>query len=463
VTATTGQNSTGQNSTGQGAELLAIADRVVARAEPGEQVEAYVSRGGETEIRVYQGEVEHFVAAQSEGIGIRIVRGGRTGFAYAGTLDDKAVGEVLSEARDNLTFGTVDEWAGLAEPDGVAVTDQVLWNDELAGYPTDRKIELARELERLATSFDPRVRVDDSNYTDASGEAAVATSTGIRTWGRENGCYVSVSTLADDADETQSGFGFSVGRTPTEFDLEKAARDASDRATRLLGATKPSSRRLTIVLDPMVTAQFLGVISSTLNGEAVVKGRSLFRDRLGEQVAASMFTLVDDPTDPRAYTATEVDGEGLAARRNVLIHDGVLQQFTHASYSARRAGTTSTGNAVRGGFRGTPGVGALALQLVPGTRTQADLVADIDDGLLVQSVSGIHSGVNPISGDFSTGAAGLLISNGEVGAPVREFTIASTLQRMLNDVIEIGGDVDWLPMRAAGVSLVIRDVTMSGA
>jgi PmbA protein len=135
----------------------------------------------------------------------------------------------------------------------------------------------------------------------------------------------------------------------------------------------------------------------------------------------------------------------------------------HSSYSARRAGTTSTGNAVRGGFKGTPGVGCLALQLQPGTRGQDELVADVDDGVLVQSVSGIHSGVNPISGDFSTGAAGLLISNGTLGAPVREFTIASTLQRMLLDVVEIGGDVDWLPMRANGMSLVIRDVTMSGA
>ncbi len=123
----------------------------------------------------------------------------------------------------------------------------------------------------------------------------------------------------------------------------------------------------------------------------------------------------------------------------------------------------STANAVRGGFKGTPGVGCLALQLQPGTRDQAALVADVDDGVLIQSVQGLHSGVNPISGDFSVGASGLLITNGTVGAPVREFTIASTLQRMLLDVVEIGGDVDWLPMRAAGVSLVIRDVTMSGA
>lgn len=312
-------------------------------------------------------------------------------------------------------------------------------------------------------NVDPRVRVDDSNYSDVAVESAVATTTGIRRSGRENGCYVSISTLADDGDETQTGFGFSVGRSPDQFDLAKAAKEAADRATRLLGAVKPSSKRVTVVLDPYVTAMFLGVISSTLNGEAVAKGRSLFKDRLGDVVANPMVTLVDDPTNTLAYTATDLDGEGLAARRNVLIDAGVLQQFVHNSYSARRAGARSTGNAVRGGFKGTPGVGCLALQLQPGTRDQSALVADVADGVLVTSVQGLHSGVNSISGDFSVGASGLLITNGVVGAPIREFTIASTLQRMLLDVVEIGGDVDWLPMRAAGVSLVIRDITLSGA
>ena len=448
-------------------ELLELADRVVAQAAAGEHVEAFVSRGGETEVRVYQGEVEHFVSAQSEGIGIRVIKDGRTGFAYAGTLDESAVAEVLAEARENVQFGTPDEFAGLAEPDGVEPTEQSLWNDDLASYATEKKIDLAKDLERMSAAADERVRVDDSNYADAWGEAAVASTNGIRQAGRENGCYVSVSVLADEGEgddaETQTGFGFSVGNSPDEFDLDRAAREAADRATRLLGATKPSSKRTTVVLDPFVTAQFLGVISSTLNGEAVVKGRSLFADRLGDEVANPMLTLVDDPTNPKAYTSTDVDGEGLAARRNVLIEDGVLKQFVHNSYSARRAGAASTGNATRGGFASTPGVGCLALSLVPGTRSHEELIADVDDGLLVQSVQGLHSGVNPISGDFSTGAAGLLIENGTVGAPVREFTIASTLQRMLLDIVEIGGDIDWLPMRAAGMSLVIRDITMSGA
>jgi len=444
-------------------DLQAIADRVVGQAALGEQIEAYVGRGGETAIRVYQGEVEHFVSAQSEGVGIRVIKDGRTGFAYAGTLDPAAVAEVLAEARDNVQFGTIDEYAGLAEPDGVVPVPQKFWDEELANYLTPNKIALTKELEQLTLAIDSRIRVEESNYDDGWGETAVSTTTGIRESGRGNSCYVSVSTLADDGDETQTGFGFSVGDSPKEFDLNKAAREAADRATRLLGAIKPPSKRVTVVLDPYVTAQFLGIISSTLNGESVSKGRSFFADRLGDQVADSRITLIDDPTNPLAYTATDIDGEGLAARRNVLIENGVLKKFVHSSYSARRMNTVSTGNGVRGGFAGSPGVGCMALQLTPGTKTQQQLIAEVEDGVWVQMVQGLHSGVNPISGDFSTGASGLLINNGQVGAPVREFTIASTLQKMLLDVVALGNDVDWLPSRAAGLTMVIRDVTMSGA
>ena len=195
-------------------ELQAIADRIVAQAASGEQVEAYVSRDSETDIRIYDGEIEHFVSAQSEGIGIRVIRDGRTGFAYAGTLDERAIAEVLAEARDNVEFGTSDEWAALASPDGVDVVKQDLWNEVLAGYATDRKIELAKELERLAKAVDPRVRVDDANYSDVAGESAVATTTGIRRSGRENGCYVSVSTL--DTTDAHAALAAPSGDRPNQ-------------------------------------------------------------------------------------------------------------------------------------------------------------------------------------------------------------------------------------------------------
>jgi len=186
---------------------------------------------------------------------------------------------------------------------------------------------------------------------------------------------------------------------------------------------------------------------------------------VGESVAAPSVTLVDDPTDPRAYGAATYDGEGLACRRNVLVADGVLEGFLFDTVSARRAGTVSTGSAVRGGFSGTPGPGCRALTLEPDGRgwDEGQVVASVGDGLFVQSVTGVHSGVNPVSGDFSVGAEGLVIRDGRFAGPVREVTVASTLQRMLQSIVAIGADREWLPGVAAGQTLAVADMQVSGS
>jgi PmbA protein len=206
----------------------------------------------------------------------------------------------------------------------------------------------------------------------------------------------------------------------------------------------------------------LAILSGTLDGESVLKGRSLFADRVGEQVSVAGFTLVDDPTDPEAYSAAHYDAEGLASRRNVLIEGGVLQRFLYNTYSARRAGTVSTASAVRAGFKSAPGTGARAVSVVPGDKSPEEILGQVGDGLLVQSVSGVHSGVNPVSGDFSVGAEGVLIKGGEMAGPVREFTIASTIQRMLTGVVAVGNDLERLPSSASGLTLAIADISMSG-
>jgi len=444
-------------------ELLELATRVAGWARDGEQVEAYVGRGKDTEVRVYEGEVESLSAAESAGIGIRVVVGSRQGFAYAGSLDPDVVQETLDEARDNAGFASPDEWVGLAEPDGVAPADLDLWRDDLAGYPTDSKVSRALDLEKAVRAGDPRIRaVESAEWGDAAMESAIATSTGIRASARRTVCYLSASAVAGEANDTQTGTGYSVGRSPDDLDLDKAAGDAVRRATRLLGAVKPRSAHLTAVFEPEITATLLAVIGGTLDGEAVLKGRSLFADRLGEEVSVGTITLVDDPTDPEAYGAGRFDAEGLATRRNVLIEGGVLRAFLYNTYSARRAGTRSTASAVRAGFKSAPGTGARALTVVPGTQSPEQILATVGDGLFVQSVSGVHSGVNPVSGDFSVGAEGVLIRGGALAGPVREFTIASTIQRMLSGVVAVGDDLERLPSSAAGLTLAIADVSMSG-
>lgn len=445
-----------------GLDLDAIADSVLARAQDGEQVEVVVGRSVGTEIRVYEGEVEKLTTAESAGVGVRVVRDGRQGFAYAGSLDPAVVAEVLDDARDNAAFGDPDDASGVAEPDGVPYAELDLFRPGLASVPTAAKVDLALELERAIRAADERiVGLEACDYEDGTSEALVAATTGVRASSQETYAYLSADALAVQGDETQTGYWFDLGREAAELDVEACAAEVARRATQLLGATKPETSRLTVVLDPFVTAQFLAILGFALSAENVLKGRSLFADRVGEEVASPLVTLVEDPTNPAAMTATAADGEGLATRRVPLLEAGRLQGFLHDSYTGRRMGTASTGSAVRG-FASTPHVGSRALALTPGDRSPAELIADIDDGVLVRGVSGLHSGVNPISGDFSTGAEGLRISGGALGEPVKEFTIASTLQRMLQDVRAVGSDLTFLPMSAAGATLVVGDVTVSG-
>ncbi len=445
-------------------DLQALVARVAGWARAGEQVEAYAARGRETDVVVYEGAIESLSSATSQGLGLRVIVGDRQGFAYAGSLDEDVVAETMAEARDNAAFGTPDEHLGLAVPDGVVPAPLDLWREELAGFPDAAKVDLALDLERRVLGGDTRIRsVQSASYGDTASESAVATSTGISASTRRTGCYLAAVALAADGDETQVGVGYSVGRQPADLDTDEAVRDAVERSTRMLGARKPASARLAVVFDKRVTTTLLGILAGTLSGDAVLKGRSLFASRLGERVGAGVITLADDPTDARAYGAARYDSEGLACRRNVLIRDGVLQGFVYNTYAGRRAGAASTASAVRGGFRSTPGIGCRALALEPGDRDEAAIVARVGNGLLVRSISGVHSGVNSVSGDFSVGAEGLMIRDGATAEPVREITIASTIQRMLGDVVAVGNDVEWLPGSAAGVTLAVGEMSMSGA
>jgi PmbA protein len=444
-------------------DLIELGRKVAGQAATGEQVEAFVSRGRTTSVRVHGGEIESLTQAASAGLGVRVVRDGRQGFAWAGSLDDDVVAGVLAEARDNAAYAEPDEWVGLAEPDGVTPPPLDLWRDGLESLPTERKVALALELEAAVRAGDPRiVGVRTARWGDGSGESAVVTSTGIEAWGRSTSCSLSVSAIAEHGGDTKTGAGVSVGRSPDEVTVEEAATDAVDRATRLLGAVQPASGVVALVLEPRMAATLLGIVGGMLSGEMVLKGRSPFAERAGEAIASPLLTLVDDPTDPASLASDTHDGEGLATRRLPLIDAGVLQGFLHNTYTARRAGTVSTASALRG-YRSTPGAGPQALALAPGEGSLDELIAGVDRGVLVRSMSGLHSGVNATSGDFSVGVEGLLIRDGQLAEPVREATIASTIQRLLLDVRAVGGEREWTPGGTAASPLVIDDVTLSGA
>ena len=446
-------------------DLLALADRVAGWARSGEDVEVYVARGDETEIRAYDGEVESLTSATSAGIGVRVVVDHKLGFAWAGSLHESVLAETLDEARDNATFATPDDHVQLAVPDGVVAVPFDLWDEALSTIPTSQKVALALALEAQARGADPRIRqVSSADYGDTSVEVALVSTTGIRSSNRKTQGFISVGVIAGDGDASQTGGGFDTARGFDGLDPDKATASAVGRAVRMLGATKGPSGRSVVVFDRRAASTLLSVISTALSGEAVAKGRSFFAGRIGEQVGDTGLTLVDDPTNPLAYGAASYDAEGLACRRNELIVAGLLKGFLYDTVAGSRAGVASTGSAVRGGFAGTPGPGCRALALTPGPEgfDEDGVLAAVGDGLFVQSMTGVHSGVNPISGDFSVGAEGLMIRDGKLAEPVREITVASTLQRILHSLVAVGADVEWLPGIAAGQTLAVGDMQISG-
>ena len=447
-------------------DLLALARGVAAEARPGEQIEAYVVRSRDVDVKVFDAEIESLAVSEIEGVGVRVIADSRQGYAWAGSLDADVVRETVVDARDNAGFGSPDEHYALASPSdfaGVIAPVLDLWREDLLRVPTADKIALALELDAATRAADPRVRgVESATYGDAVVESAVANSVGVEVASRRTMCSCSAYAMAGEGGETRTGSGFSVGRTFTELDVAEAAYDAAERAVRLLGARQPASRRLPVVLDPLVTRSVLSLVGGALSGEAILKGRSLFVGREGEFVAGPGITLVDDPTISDAYGAAAHDAEGVPTRQIELVAGGRLDAFLHNVYTGRRAGCSSTGSAVRGGFKSTPGVGARALHLVPGSLSPDEILASVPEALFVQSVSGLHSGTNPVSGDFSVGAEGLMVRGGALAEPVREVTIASTLQRMLHDIVHVGADLRWLPGGAAGMTLLIGEMSMSG-
>ena len=448
--------------------LLALVRKIAGEAKPGEQVEAYAARSKGTEIKVFGGEVESLAAENVEGVGVRVVVDGRQGFAWAGTLDPDVVTETLAEARDNAGFGSIDDYLGLPGPEEAAdpAGDRPpldLWRDALLVTPADDKVSLAIELERAVMAADPGIRgIRNVTYGDGATEMALANSLGVEATSRRCVCSVSALTLAGEGVDTRTGYGFSVGREPSELDIEEAARMAAERAVRLLGATQPKSRKVAVVFDPLVASSILGVISGALNGESMLKGRSMFATRLGEMVAGSHVSLVDDPTNPEAFGAAGYDSEGIPTRQTRLIENGKLARFLHNVHTGRRSGSGTTGSAVRAGYTSTPGVGARALHFEPGPASPAELLRRAEGGLYVQAISGLHSGASPVTGDFSVGADGLMIRDGALAEPVREVTVASTLQRMLAD-LEVGNDIQWLAGGAAAITLLVPEMSMSGS
>ena len=436
-------------------------------ARNGEQVEAYVVRSRETEVEVFGGEVESLTTAVIEGIGVRVIADHRQGYAWAGSLDADVVDETLRDARDNAAFGEPDEWYALARrptSNGVGAHRRSISGATSSSRcrPT-RRSRIALELDRATKAADPRIRnVESAGYGDALAEAAIANSLGVEAASGARRARASAARSPTTAPARRPATASSpAARSPISTSIGAARRRRRVRVAcsarkPIAGPSHPG--------DPRSARDAFGArrVVERVQRRVGVEGSFAVR-RAGRRAdRRAVVTVLDDPTDPRVARRRAYDSEGVPTRPTTLIADGVLQGFLQNVYTGRRPARARPAARSRG-YTSTPGVGARALRLEPGTHSPEEIMASVPEALYVQSVSGLHSGTNPISGDFSVGAEGLMVRGGAFAEPVREVTIASTLQRMLLDIADIGADLTFLPGAVAGMTVLISEMTSSGS
>lgn len=443
-------------------DLDALVKAAVEAAEGDDAVEAYAVEERQTEASALRGEVEGLTFSESRGVGVRVVRDQRLGYAWAADPSLDEVRDAVHRARENAALAEPDEFNGLP---GFEPADPMpdLFRGESAAITADEKVQMALDLERRSVSVDPRVtKVDAAQVGDATSRVAISSTAGVAAeYGRTDAWCVSV-TLATEGDETQTGYSFSIARSLNELDRDGIADEAVERSIQMLGAVKPSTAKVPVILDQFAATSFLGVLAGALNAEAVLKGRSLFASMVGQQVGSDLFTLVDDGRIMTGPGACPFDDEGVPSARTELFTGGVLNGFLHNTYTSRRMGNgqRSTGNGKRG-YRSAPAVGTSNFYLEAGESSFDDLLARAEGGVLIRDVTGVHSGANPISGEFSVGATGLRIAGGGLGEPLREMTIASTLPEMLAGITGVGNDLRFFSS-VGTPSILIGEMTLAG-
>jgi PmbA protein len=432
------------------------------------EAEAVIREGDEFSTLVRLGQVETLKESGARGIGVRVFLGSggahRTANTSTSDFTEAGLDQLVRSAVDLAQVTSQDPFAGL--PDQAAMGqlggDLDLYYEDVYSMPAAERIEYARRAEAAALSADPRLKNSDGgSFEAATGHKVMANSRGFVGEYRRSYCSVAAMPIAQtEQGGMQRDYWFSSARTLGKLaSPESIGAEAARRTLRRLNARRVATQRVPIVFAPEIARSLVGNIFEAANGDSVYRGASFWANQLGQQVASQNVTVIDDGTIPGLFGTAPFDGEGLPTRRTVIVENGVLKNYLLNTYTGRKLNMQSTGNASRG-LAGTPGIGAGNLFLENGSVSPQQLLADVKVGFYVTELMGF--GVNMVTGDYSRGAAGLWIENGELAFAVEEITIAGNLKEMLNNVTAIANDLEFRGA-VASPTLRVDGMTIAGA
>jgi PmbA protein len=452
-------------------DLESLAADVVALAMKGgaSDAEAVAREGDEFSVNVRMGEVETLKESGSRALGLRVFLGNRSGSASTSDLTAEGIHQLVEGALALAKVTEEDPFASLPETGelGSVPDDLHLYYEDVYSLSGAERIEWARRAEAAALAADKRITNSDGGGFDVStGCKALANSRGFVGSYRTSYAGVSAAPLAMDSDGKmqRDGWWSSARRLGDLESPEAVGQEAARRTLRRLGARRVPTQRVPIVFAPETARTLIGSVFEAASGDAIWRSASFLGGRLGGTIAAANLTIVDDntmllPTGVGGFGTSPFDDEGLPSQRTVVVENGVLRNYLLNTYTARKLGMNSTHNAARG-LAGAPGIGCGNLFLEPGKLTPEQIIGEIPAGLYVTSLMGF--GVNVVTGDYSRGAAGLWIENGQLTHAVEEVTIAGNLAEMLRNVTAIGNDLIFRTS-VASPTLRIDGMTIAGA
>jgi PmbA protein len=468
--------------TGVAAELRTLAEQAVemARRAGATIAEAVAFEGDEFSVHVRLGEVDELTESGSRALGLRVffeAEGGQqTASTSTSELSKDGIARLVSGAVELAKVTGVDPFAGLPEREAfgsLAVEDLALYFDDIDSVPPQERIETAKRCEAAAMAVDARIQNSRGAGFDLStSQRVMVNSRGFAGEYRRSYCGFSATPIAQDASGMQTGSWYSSARTPRLLEApEEIGRIAAERALRKLGARRIPTGQYPIVFPPEVSRGLMANLLHAADGDAIYRNASMFAGRLGEPVAGENITIVDDGTmvfdhahdgstlRAGGFGTSPFDGDGLPTRRTVVVERGVLKELLLNTYTARKLNMKSNAKASRG-LAGAPGIGGGNYFLEPGEVTQEQIVGEVTQGLFVLGTMGF--GVNLVTGDYSQGAVGLWIENGELTHAVEEITIAGNLKEIFRSVSAIGNDLEF---RSSGAvpTLRVEGMTVAGS
>jgi len=419
--------------------------------------EVIIRQRTELSVGVRLGEVETLQESTDQGLGLRVLIDGRQASVSGSDLSRDAVTSLMDEAVELARLTSPDDTAGLPEPQELAtsIPDLDLWDDSIAALSTEQQIEMALRAESAAREYSKQIsNFDGGGFDSAYGSVILANSLGFAGEFRTTSCSLASVPVAAEDGKMQRDYWYDMRRKLSEMDSpEEIGVTAAKRTLRKLGSRSVPTQAVPVVLEPNVSRDLLGDIFNATSGESIFRKASFLVGQLGEQIANERLTVIDDGLMPRGLGSRPFDGEGLPTRRTVVISEGRLESYLLNSYTARKLGLVSTGNAGRG-LSGAPGVEPGNLYIEPGPYSADEIVKTVTKGFLITELLGF--GVNIVTGDYSRSAGGIWIENGELTFPVQGVTIAGNLKEMLNSIEMIGNDLDFRDSVVAPTLLIGR-------